>query len=177
MESLALLFSAAGRIAPKPFAIGVTVVYVLAFLSQFLLAAPLKAFGGYVAFVLLQAAIVWAWYALHAKRLRDAGRPITPAIALTILYALAVPLFLLVMAAAMTPATASAPGEAPSGSLLDVFLVLFLFSVIFNDPGLGIFGAIILAVLILVMLPFVIAFGFSVWLATRPSVAIPLPSP
>jgi uncharacterized membrane protein YhaH (DUF805 family) len=171
-----LFFSATGRIAPKPFTVGVAVIYLLAFLSQFLLAAPLKARGGLVAFVLLQAAITWAWYALHTKRLRDAGRPTTPAIALAVLYALAVPLFLLVMAAAMIPASASATGEASSGGFLDVFLVLFLFSVIFNDPGLGVFGIIILAVLVLVMLPFLIALAFSVWLVTRPSVS-PSPPP
>ena len=175
MESLALFFSASGRIAPRPFAVGIVVVYVLAFLSQFLLAAPLMARGGLVAFIAFQIAIVWAWYALHAKRLRDAGRPISPAIALAILYALAIPLFLLVMVVAMTPATPSTGGEAPSGSILDVILVLFLFSVIFNNLGLGIFGYIILAVLILVMLPFLIALAFSVWLATRASASPPPP--
>jgi uncharacterized membrane protein YhaH (DUF805 family) len=172
MESLALFFSASGRIASKPFVLGAVVVYVVAFLSQFLLAAPLMTRGGLIAFILVQAAITWAWYALHAKRLRDTGRSITPAVALAILYALAVPLFLLVMAAAMTPAAPAAPttaGDAQPRTIFDFILFLFILSVVFRDPGLGIFGTIILAVLILVMLPFLIALGFSIWLATRPS--------
>jgi hypothetical protein len=173
MESLALFFSSSGRIAPKPFAVGAVVVYLSAFLSQFLLAAPLMARGGLVAFVALQAAITWAWYALHAKRLRDAGRGVTPAVALAILYALAVPLFLLVMAAAMTPAPAVAPAttsDAPPRTIFDFILFLFILGLIFSDHGLGVFGIIILVVLMLVMIPFLIALAFSIWLATRPSV-------
>ena len=174
MELLALFFSPSGRIAAKPFAIGVVVVYLLAFLSQFLLAAPLMARGGLFAFIALQAAITWAWYSLHAKRLRDTGRAVTPAVALAVLYALAVPLFLLVMAATMTPAPAATPpaGDAPR-TVFDFILFLFILSAVFSDPGLGIFGYIILLVLLLVMLPFLIALGFSIWLATRPSIAPP----
>ena len=74
MESLALFTSASGRIAPKPFWLGVVAVYVASFLSQFLLAAPVTARASVLPFLVAQAAIAWAWYALHARRLRDAGR-------------------------------------------------------------------------------------------------------
>ena len=37
------------------------------------------------------------WFALHAKRLRDAGRPIGLAIAIAILYALAIVLLMLLV--------------------------------------------------------------------------------
>jgi uncharacterized membrane protein YhaH (DUF805 family) len=168
MESLALFFSGFGRIAPKAFAIGAIVVYLLGFLSQFLLAAPLMARGGLVVFVLLQALVTWAWYALHAKRLRDSGRSVAAAAAIAILYALAVVLLLLVMAAATAP-TPSAGGEAPAAGIFEVFLVVFLILLILRDPNLGIFGLIVLGVLAIVMLPFLIAVAFSIWLGTRPS--------
>ena len=67
------------------------------FLSQFLLAAPITARASVIPFLLVQVAVAWAWYALHVRRLRDAGRPTGAAIALTILYALAIVLLLLVM--------------------------------------------------------------------------------
>ena len=50
MESLALFFSASGRIGAKPFAIAAAIVYLLAFLSQFLLASPMMARGGMIAY-------------------------------------------------------------------------------------------------------------------------------
>ena len=57
MNSLATIFSASGRIAPRPFALGAVVVYVASFLSQFLLAAPITARASVVPFLLVQIAI------------------------------------------------------------------------------------------------------------------------
>jgi uncharacterized membrane protein YhaH (DUF805 family) len=170
MGSFRLFLSSSGRIERKAFVLAVLAVYGLSFASQFLLAAPLLARGGFVAFVLVQGLATWSWYALHAKRLHDSGRSSAGAIAIAVLYALAVVLFLLIMAAVTAPAP-SATGDAPSANVFQLFLVLFLIGVILSDPFLGTFGHIILVVLTLALLPFVIAFSFSIWLATRPSVA------
>jgi uncharacterized membrane protein YhaH (DUF805 family) len=172
MESLAAVFSAAGRIAPRPFWVGAFVVYLASFFTQFLLAAPVTARASVLPFVLAQAGIAWLWYALHAKRLRDAGRPNGAAVALSVLYVLAIVLLLLVVAAATAPG-GSPPvvGAAPppSPSIFDVFLLLFILGVVFNQPSLGIFGVILLVVVALVLLPIVIAMAFTVWVGTRPS--------
>ena len=172
MESLALFFSASGRIARKPFALGAIVVYPAGFLSQFLLAAPVTARASVIPFLLVQVVIAWAWYVLHAKRLGDAGLGPGPAIALTVLYALAVLLLLLlllVMVAANAPVTANAPDEAPNAGIFQIFLLLFLIGMILGDPNLGMFGTIILGVIALVMLPILIAIVFTIWVGTRPS--------
>ena len=169
MASLTTIFSAAGRIAPKPFALGTIAVYAASFLSQFLLAAPVTARASVVPFVLAQVVIGWSWYVLHAKRLRDAGRPTGAAVALTVLYALAIVLLLLVMVAANAPGQGNGPGDTPFAGIFQIFLLLFLVGMVLGDPNLGMFGYIILGVLALVMLPMVIAIVFTIWAGTRPS--------
>ena len=173
MNALATIFSASGRIAPRPFALGAAVVYVASFLSQFLLAAPITARASVVPFLLVQIAIAGVWYALHVRRLRDAGRPTGSAIALTILYALAVVLLLLVMLAIDAPGQPTGPEATPYASVFQIFLVVFLIGMIVGDPNLGMFGYILLGRDRLVLLPIVIAIVFTIWVGTRPA----LPSP
>jgi uncharacterized membrane protein YhaH (DUF805 family) len=168
MKSLARFFSASGRIRPKPFAVAAAAVYLVSFLSQFLLAAPVTARASVIPFLLVQILAGSAWTALHLKRLRDAGRPGGAAVALAILYALAIVLLLLMMAMANAPAITD--DETPAG-WSQTLLLFFLISVILSDPNLGMFGIIALIVLALIMLPMVIAVVFTIWTATRPGAA------
>ena len=170
MDKFASLFSASGRIAPKPFALGAIAVYLASFLSQFLLAAPITARASVVPFLLVQIAIALTWYGLHVRRLRDAGRPTGWAIALSVLYALAIILLLLVMLAADAPGQPTGPEATPFAGVFQIFLVLFLIGMILGDPNLGMFGYVLLGVIALVMLPIMIAIVFTVWVGTRPSV-------
>src|SRR5262245_22200326 len=91
MESLSFWFSPSGRIAPKPFARGILAVYGAAALSLLLLQVEIAAF------VVVQALACWTWFCLHAKRLRDAGRDASAALAVAGLYALAIVLLLLML--------------------------------------------------------------------------------
>ena len=111
MESLALFFSGFGRLAPKPFARAVVAVYVAAFLSQLLISPPVMLRIGLAAFALVQAMAMWAWFCVHAKRLRDADRPIGPAMAIVVLYALARSCFFL--SSPWSSAWRPAPTERP----------------------------------------------------------------
>src|SRR5262245_64840517 len=97
MESLALFLSSHGRIARKPFALAVLLVYVLVFASQLLLSTPVTRHANVIPFALVQGLLTFSWYVLHAKRLRDAGRGTGVATALAILYAMSVVLFLLLV--------------------------------------------------------------------------------
>src|SRR5262245_14585155 len=97
MESLAFWFSPSGRIEPKPFARGILVVYGVAALSLLLMSAPVMLRVGFAPFVVVQALACWAWFCLHAKRLRDAGRDTGAALAVAGLYALAIVLLLLML--------------------------------------------------------------------------------
>jgi uncharacterized membrane protein YhaH (DUF805 family) len=167
MQWLALFFSASGRAAPTPFTAAVLVVYLLAFLSQLLLSPPVTLRVGLAPFALVQAVVTWAWFCLHAKRLRDAGRGIGPAVAIAVLYALAMVLLLLTVALiAGTPPGGA--GAAPSAGLAD-FLVLFvLIAMLTGEPDLGLFGYVVTGVFALIVLPMLIALGFSVWAARSP---------
>ena len=173
MAALPTIFSASGRIAPKPFALGVVGVYLASFLSQFLLAAPITARASVVPFLAVQIAIAWAWYSLHVRRLRDAGRPTGSALGLTILFALAIVLLLLVMLAIDASGQSADQETSLFASVAQIFLLLYLVGTILGDPNIGMFGYVVLGVIALVMLPIVIAIGFTVWVGTRP----PAPGP
>lgn len=174
MESLALFFSGFGRLAPKPFARAVVAVYVAAFLSQLLISPPVMLRIGLAAFALVQAMAMWAWFCLHAKRLRDADRPLSPAVAIAVLYALGMILLILiiVLLAGMAPGGV----EAPRGAATDVLISSYLVTVLAGDPDPGFFAFVAAGVFALIFAPMLIAIGFSIQTANRPSEArTPIP--
>lgn len=177
MASLPAFLSTSGRLAPKPFALGATAVYAASFLSQFLLAAPVTARASVVPFLVVQIVIAGIWYSLHVRRLRDAGRPTGSAIALTILYALAIVLLLLVMLAIDAPGQPTGPETTPYANVFQIFLLLFLIGTILGDPNLSIFGYVMLGVIALVLLPIGIAIVFTVWAGTRPRAPVATSAP
>jgi uncharacterized membrane protein YhaH (DUF805 family) len=172
MDKLTALVAGSGRLAPRPFALKVVLVYAVSFLSQFLLAAPVMAQASVLPFLLVQIAVAWSWYGLHVRRLRDAGRPGGSALALMLLYLLAIVLLSLATVATNDSGGGGAEGS-PFASVMQIFLLLFLVGTLLGDPALGMFGYIMLAVLALVMLPIVMALAFTVWAGTRPTASPP----
>ena len=162
MESLALFFSARGRLAPRAFAAGAAAVYGTAFLSQLLISAPVMLHAGLAPFALVQAIATWSWFCLHAKRLRDADRGIGVAVAIAVLYALAVILFLLLVALIMPPGDA-----AQTASADDVRALPLLIATLTAETG--IFAYVAAAILALVVAPVPVAIALSIWAATRPA--------
>ena len=167
MESLALFFSGFGRLAPKPFARAVVAVYVAAFLSQLLISPPVMLRIGLAVFALVQATAMWAWFCLHAKRLRDADRPIGPAMAIVVLYALAMILLLLIIALVV----GMAPGADGATGGSDVLISSYLVRALAGDPDPGFFAYVAVGILALIFAPMLIAMGFSIWTGTRPRAA------
>jgi uncharacterized membrane protein YhaH (DUF805 family) len=161
------LISPSGRLQPWPFAIAVVVVYLISFVSQALLSSPATAQVGIWPFAVLQVLLTWVWFVLHVQRLRDARQSTGTAAGVAIVYALAVVLLLMIMAmfaeANTTPIQDGARG-------LHLFALIYLISVMTNDPLLGGAGYWVAGFLVLILAPVVIAFGFSIWAATRPSV-------
>jgi uncharacterized membrane protein YhaH (DUF805 family) len=166
MNSLALFFSSHGRIGRKPFALAIALVYVLIFASQLLLSTGVTARANVVPFALLQGLLTFAWYALHAKRLRDAGRGTGAATALAVLYAMSVVLFLLLVELVIG-VSAGGSGGKPGGEFAALLFVLFLVAMFSGDPSFGLFFYLATVLLVLIFLPLVIAMGFSLWAGTR----------
>jgi uncharacterized membrane protein len=112
---------------------------------------------------------IWGWFCLHAKRLRDAGRPIGAALAIAVLYALAMILLLLIVALAV----GSPPGgvEAPRGATAHVLISSYLVSILAGDPDPGFFAYMATGILALIFAPMLIAIAFSISTGTRPSAA------
>jgi uncharacterized membrane protein YhaH (DUF805 family) len=169
MNPVALVFSCSGRLAPRLFALVVTVVYLLGFASQVLLAEPTLARAGAWPFALVQPVLLWIWFALHAKRLRDSGRGTGAALGIAIVNALSVLLLLMVVILFLTPP----PAEDTTGSVLGTWVaIIFLVSILTGAPALGFLGLILLAAAIVVLIPILLAIGFSFWAGTRPSVPL-----
>ncbi len=68
-------------------------------------------------FVAAQAVLIWIWFALHAKRLHDAGRSTGLAAGAALLYALSVVLLLIVATAFFTTSPSAATGANPTARL------------------------------------------------------------
>jgi uncharacterized membrane protein YhaH (DUF805 family) len=171
MESPVSLFSASGRLAPKPFVLGVGAVYGLSFLSQVLISPPMIARGGFYAFAIVQIALAWSWYALHAKRLRDAAVPLGPALAIAILYALAIALLMLVVEPILGPDASAMGVQTRRTGFADLWVFLLLFAALAGPLDLGFFHILALGILALILVPIAIAIGFSIWTGTRPRIA------
>jgi len=163
MDPLALFLSTTGRLAPRPFAIAAVLIYAASLASQTLISAPVVARAGFWPFAAAQATLLWGWYALHAKRLRDAEEDLGAAAGIATLYALAMVLLLFV---AFFIRLGARPNEALAGSTLKWLGPL---SFGFYDTGeFGGLGLILMALLAAAFAPALVALGFSIWTGTRP---------
>jgi uncharacterized membrane protein YhaH (DUF805 family) len=164
MDPLALFFSTEGRLTPKAFWLSLLAVYVAGIASQFLLMSEVTARSGVWPFVAVHAIVLWAWTAVHIKRLRDAGRPPAGAYAMAALYGLSVGLALLLVAIIMMPTTGVT--DSPAQAWLAFALVAVLFMFLFD----GDFGPISLMFKVLALiacLPFILSFAFSLTTGLR----------
>src|SRR5215467_9488868 len=73
MQALTALLPA-GRMRPRPFLAAIAAVYLAGALSHWLTVPDVIARVGLLAFAAVQAALIWLWFVLFAKRLHDAGR-------------------------------------------------------------------------------------------------------
>lgn len=174
MSPLALL-SPQGRLSPRPFAVAVVALYVVIFCSQALLGGGVTGALGFWPFIVVQAVIAWAWFVLHARRLRDAGRPVGHAAAIAVLYGLAMILLMLVVLLIISADQGQSAGGAGNasgevGAVFRLFVLLGLIALLAADTGLGGFGSLLLGFVALVMAPIVVAIGYSIWAGTRPTV-------
>jgi uncharacterized membrane protein YhaH (DUF805 family) len=164
--------SQTSRLARGPFVLAVIVVYALSFVSQMLLSAPVTARMSVLPFVLVQIALIWLWIVLHRRRLRDAGRPTGIVIGIAAIYALEVVLLTLLIWFLSSAAGTSDFADSGAG-IFHLFAIVYLLGVMTGDPSLGSLQIWLMGFAVVMFLPILIAIGFSLWAATRPSLPAP----
>ena len=116
--------------------------------------------------------LIWVWFALHAKRLRDANRSTGLAAGASLLYALSIVLLLIVATAFFTASPSATTGANPTGAL-GLILLLSIVTTLAGSSSydLGWFAVVIL--MLLALLPIVVAVAVTLWAATGASVNEP----
>jgi uncharacterized membrane protein YhaH (DUF805 family) len=170
MQALHFLLSPSGRLRPQPFIYGVAAVYVLGATSHSLTTPDVIARAGLWPFVAAQIVLIWVWFVLHAKRLRDAGRGGGLAAGASLLYALSIMLLLILATGFSNPA--GGPMSNPNaGAALNLVVMLYVIaSLAGTTPYNDIAWAIIAALTVLAFVPIVVAVAVTLWVATRPSI-------
>jgi uncharacterized membrane protein YhaH (DUF805 family) len=65
MDLLNLFTTTQGRLARKPFWLGLVAIYVAALVAQALLEDAIRVRAGLTPFAVAQAVLLWAWLAIH----------------------------------------------------------------------------------------------------------------
>ena len=173
MQALRSLFLPAGRLEPRAFIIAAVVVYALGVAAQWLTMPDVLLRAGIWPFAATQALLVWVWFTLHARRLRDAGRPIDLAAGAALLYGLSIILLLIVTIGYFKPYAGTADPNATAA--LNIILFVMVIAGLTQSAGHDV-GALIVAVLVvLALLPVIVALAVTLWAATRPSAVEPKP--
>jgi hypothetical protein len=160
------------RLARGPFALATVAVYLASFASQILLSGPVTSRAGVAPFALAQAVLVVVWVLLHQRRLHDAGRPTGTVIGVAMVYSLEIVLLTILVGLMVTPPAATTEGVGPGSTLLNLFFILYLLSMLSGgDPWLSGLQLWVTGFVIVMLLPIAIALGFSLWAGTRPSAA------
>ena len=166
------IVSTQGRLARKPFALGVLGVYVAGIAAQALLSGEVMGRAGPWPFIIAQAALIWIWLVLHIRRLRDAGQGPAAVIGVALVYLLSIGLLLLLVAFFTHPAAVgpSGVGDSPArGAAIGTVLVVFLFNILFT-PDFGVFSTIFKGLIVIALAPAIISLLFSIRTGMRPSV-------
>ncbi len=168
MHVLRLLFSPSGRLAPPAFTLAAAVVYIAGVGSQWLTTVDVIARAGLWPFIAAQAALIWIWFALHAKRLRDAGRGVGLAGGVSLLYVLSV--VLLIVVAASFVNTSGTVSDANAASAFGLLLVASIITILLGSPHYDFAWVMVTILTLMALAPAVVALVFTLWTATRPSV-------
>jgi uncharacterized membrane protein YhaH (DUF805 family) len=172
MQALRILFAPAGRLSSRPFIVAAIVVYLAGMASQLLTTPDVIVRAGLWPFLAAQIVLIWSWYAVHAKRLRDAGHTASLAAGVSLLYALSVAL-LVIVAASFYGALAGDGGNANASSALGLILFVSIIALLAGAPHYDIGWLIVVILSVLACLPIIAAVVTPLWAATRRSVPAP----
>jgi len=168
MQALRFFLSPTGLMRPSAFLAAVIVVYVLGAASHLLTAPGIIVQAGPWPFAAIQALLIWVWFVLHGKRLRDAGLGRGFAAGVSLLYALSVVLLVLVEAS-FAGTISGLTGDTKAASGLELILLVVIIAVLLQSSHYDLTWAVVAILLAIEFLPMALAIGTTVWAATRPS--------
>jgi uncharacterized membrane protein YhaH (DUF805 family) len=158
-----------GDLKQGPYLRSLVALLIGAILSHMLTAPLVTAQLGLVPFVVTQLALLWWWFALIVKRLRDAERSFlgVTAVALIDLFALLLLAVMLVLQFSDTSAGAAAPYLPASLSLL-IYPFVFLFNLV-TGPVANTQDLQVALLALFVLAPLLLTIFYSLWAAAQPS--------
>jgi uncharacterized membrane protein YhaH (DUF805 family) len=171
MQTLRFLFSPSGRLRPQPFVLAVIGVYIAGVAAQWLTAPYALRRIGIAPFAIVQILLIWMWFALHAKRLRDGGQRTGLAVGASVLYALGIVLLLILGAGFID--LGSDGDWGPTGSTaLGLIVLVSVIGILLHTANYDVIWPVVAGFLtIMALLPPIVALAVTVWAATRPTVA------
>jgi uncharacterized membrane protein YhaH (DUF805 family) len=164
MQIFRLLLSPSGRLGAKAYVLAALGVYAAGVVSQWLTTPKVMARGGVWPFAFAQVLLIWIWFAIHSKRLRDADRSVAPAATAAVLYSLLMLLLLFVLEDPLNHTV-----RDPS-SVIAITLILFIWVVVVMTSPSTNHYLISMLVFLLACLPIIFVIAFTLWAATRPSI-------
>ncbi|MBV1699053.1 MAG: hypothetical protein KGQ47_11975 [Hyphomicrobiales bacterium] len=172
MQALRTIFSPSGRLSPQIFIVLIGLVYVAGAVSHALTVPDVIMRAGLWPFIAAQALLIWIWYVLHAKRLRDGGRAAGLAVAAAVLYTLAVALMIIVAVSFYGALSAQVP-DANTASAFGLLLLVSIIAILLGAPHYDAAWLMVVVLLLLAFVPIIVAVAVTLWAATRPSVRQP----
>ncbi len=170
MQALRLLFSPTGRLGPQTFVVAAAFVYAAGAASQLLTGSNVVWRAGLWPFLFVQVLLIWFWFAIHAKRLRDAGRTAGLAAGVSILYALSIALLVIVAASFYGALAGQIPdADANTASALGLILLLSVIAILLGAPHYDLAWLMVAVLLLIALVPIVLAVVVTLWSATRPT--------
>ncbi len=167
MQATSFLFSPNGRLRPAPFIYGAIAVYLAGSASHLLTTPHVITRAGLWPFIAAQILLIWIWFALHSKRLHDAGRSNGLAVGVAVLYALSV-LLLLIVADSFFNTSDGPMMNASATSALGLILVLYIVSALAGSSQYDLAWAVVVVLTVMAFVPIIAAVSLTIWSATRP---------
>lgn len=158
-----------GDIEQRPYARALVALLIGAILSNILSAPVVTASFGIWPFVVTQFALLWFWFALTAKRLRNAERSVLGVTAVALIAVIAVVLLAVVLALQSSDLEAGAAAPwipASIGTLIYPFV--FLFNLV-TGPSANAQDLTIAVLATFTVAPLLLMTWYSAWAALQPS--------
>jgi hypothetical protein len=157
-----------GILRPKAFLVAAILLYAVGAVSHVLTAPGVIATAGPWPFAAIQAVLIWLWFTLHSKRLRDAGVGSGLAVGVALLYALSVVLLVLVEAS-FAGTISGQTGDAKAASGLQLILLVSVIALLLSSAHYDSASAVVALLLAIEFIPIVLAVGTTAWAASRGS--------